>query len=88
MPLKKNLLSKVSETVKNEFYFQALLDHIEQNNIENKGHLVKFLEQETALVENWLEENKANANTKSIRDKAVHLDVLKKCSQLTEELLD
>jgi hypothetical protein len=87
MHLKKTLLSKVSEKNKNEFYFQALLDHIDQNNIQNKEHLVNFLGQETALVETWLDENKASANTKSIRDKAVHLDVLKKCSKLTGELL-
>ena len=89
MSLKKVLLEKVPNGLQEEPHFHALLDHIKHHNIETKEHLHDFLKNEIGSVENWLEENKNSGTTKvkSIRDKAIHLDVLNKCFKLTGEFL-
>ena len=48
-----------------------------------------FLQKQTNIVEKWLEDNGTLhiSATKSIREKTIHLEVLKKCSKLTEEFL-
>jgi len=89
MSLKQELLNKVPLHLKDEPHFHALLDHIKQQDIETKEHLAKFLEQQTGVVEKWLEENKNSGATavKSVREKIVQLDVLQKCHELTQEFL-
>lgn len=89
MSLKKELLKKVPNTLKEEPHFLALLDHIKKNDIKDKTHLIRFLGQEIALVEKWLEENKRSGSTtvKTVRDKIIHLDVLKKCFKSSKEFL-
>ncbi|HLC88700.1 MAG TPA: hypothetical protein VJG49_01565 [Candidatus Nanoarchaeia archaeon] len=89
MPLKTELSEKVPANLKKEPEFQALLDQIKQQRIEEKAHLVKFLEQEIALVERWLEENShsGGAAIKAVRSKIVHLGVLKKSLKLVREFL-
>ncbi|PIZ50722.1 hypothetical protein COY27_05915 [Candidatus Woesearchaeota archaeon CG_4_10_14_0_2_um_filter_33_13] len=89
MSLKKELLQKVPASIKDEPHFTALLDHIEGHKIETKEHLADFLKKEIALIEGWLESNthSSAAKTKSVRDKIIHLDVLKKCYDLSQEFL-
>jgi hypothetical protein len=89
MSLKRELLDKAPNSVKDEPHFNALLDHIKQHDIGSKDHLKKFLEQEIGILERWLEDNKNRSETavKSVRDKVVQLDVLKKCHQLSENFL-
>ncbi|MBU0457070.1 MAG: hypothetical protein ABH824_05545 [Nanoarchaeota archaeon] len=89
MSLKKEVLGKVPVLLQEEPHFHALLDHIKHHNIENKEHLRDFLEKEIAIVEKWLEENKKSGVTtvKSVRDKVLHLDVLKKCFKITQEFI-
>jgi len=89
MSLKQELLEKVPTNLKEDHYFYALLDHIKEKSIETKVHLRDFLQQEIGLVEKWMEENKhsGSTKTKTKRDKANHLNVLKKCSELTETFL-
>lgn len=86
MSLKLELLEKVPNSLKNEPHFQALLDHIKHHNIEHKEHLADFLGKEINLVESWLEQNKSAA-AKAVRDKTIHLEVLRKCSELTQNFL-
>lgn len=87
--LKNELLKKVPKNIKEEFHFQALLDHIKQHDINTKEHLADFLQKEIALVEKWLEDHKkaGSSGVKSVRDKVIHLDVLKKCFKLSQEFL-
>ncbi len=89
MPLKQELLKKVPQHLKEEPYFAALLDSIKENKIESKTHLAEFLHAEISRVEKWLEENKAQGATavKTIRDKAIKLNVLRRCAKLTQEFL-
>lgn len=89
MSLKEELLEKVSPQSKERPQFQALLDHIKKNKIENKEHLVKSLNQEIALTEKWLKDNKNTGATavKSVRNQAIKLDVLKKCQKVMQEFL-
>lgn len=87
--LKRILLEKVPKTLQKEPHFQALLDHIKQHEIETKEHLADFLKQEIGITEKWVEDNKNSglAKVKSVRDKVVKLDVLRKCFELTESFL-
>lgn len=89
MAVKQELLKLVPRDMQKEPHFLALLDHIKKQNLESKEHLRSFLKQEIKLAERWLDENKYGgpAIVKSVRDKATHLDVLKKCYALTEEFL-
>ncbi len=89
MVLKQELLKVVPKEMQKEPHFLALLDHIKKHKLENKEHLRSFLKQEIKLAEKWLEENKRGgpAVVKLVRDKATHLDVLKKCHGITEEFL-
>ncbi len=89
MSLKQILLEKIPKDLHEEPQFHALLDHIKLHNIETKEHLHDFLKNDIEIVGKWLEDNK-NSNAikvKSVRDKVVHLDVLKKCFKLTGEFL-
>ncbi len=89
MDLKQELLKKVPSKIKEEPHFHALLDHIKHHNIESKEHLADFLQKEIALIERWMEENKRTGATavKTVRDKSIHLSVLKKCFKLSQEFL-
>lgn len=89
MPLKTALLKKVPAHLKEEPHFPALLDFIKRNKIETKEHLAGFLKEEIRRGEEWLKENKNKGATavKTIRDKAIELDVLKKCAKLAQEFL-
>ena len=89
MSVKQELLQRVPREMQKEPHFLALLDHVKKQNVETKEHLRAFLRQEIKLAEKWLEQNKhAGPNVvKLVRDKATHLDVLKKCHTLTEEFL-
>ncbi len=89
MSVKKELSEKVPAKLKAEPEFQALLDLIKKQGIEEKVHLIKFLEQEIALIEKWLEENGPSGGTaiKAVRSRIVHLDVLKKSLKLVREYL-
>lgn len=89
MSLKQDFLNKTPPQRQNEPHFVALLEHIKRHNIQSKGHLVDFLKKEINLLEKSLESTKHAGPTgvKSTRDKAVHLNLLKKCYQLTQEFL-
>lgn len=89
MSLKQELIKKVPAHLKEEPHFQTLLEHIKTKGIESKEHLRDFLQQEIALVETWMGENKNSAafKTKTKRDKANHLGVLRKCLELSEKFL-
>ena len=89
MSLKKEFLDKIPRNLNGEPHVDALLDNIKEHNIETKEHLVDFLQKQTDLVEKWLEDNGTShlSATKSVREKTIHLEVLKKCSKLTEEFL-
>jgi len=89
MSLKKVLLEKVPSNLQEEAHFHALLDQIKHYNIEDKVELQDFLQKEINTVGNWVEENKNSSNikVKSVREKIIHLDLLNKCSELTEEFL-
>ena len=89
MSLKKLLLEKIPKNLQEEPHFHALLDHIKQYNIETKEHLKDFLKKEIPNLKKWLDENKNSSATKvkSVRDKVVRLDVLKKCFKLAGEFL-
>ncbi len=89
MSLKIELLNKIPKPLKEEPQLHALLDHIKQNNIETKEHLADYLNKEIQIVERWLNDNKnqGTKNMKTIRNKVVHLDLLKKCFNITQEFL-
>ena len=89
MSLKKILLEKIPKNLQEEPHFHALLDHTKHHNIETKEHLHDFLKNDIEIVEKWLEDNKNSSATKvkSVRDKVIHLDVLKKCFKLTGDFL-
>ena len=89
MSLKIELLNKIPKPLKEEPQLHALLDHIKQNNIETKEHLADYLHKEIEIVERWLNDNKnqGTKNMKTIRNKIVHLDLLKKCFNITQEFL-
>ncbi|MBI2112599.1 hypothetical protein HYT52_03635 [Candidatus Woesearchaeota archaeon] len=87
--LRDELLHKVPSKLKEEPHLQALLDHIKHHNINTKEHLADFLQKEIALIEKWLDDNKkaGSLGVKSVRDKVIHLDVLRKCFKLSQEFL-
>lgn len=89
MSLKKVLLEKVPLNSQEDPHFHALLDHIKHHKIETKEHLRDSLNQDIDVVGTWLKDNKNSGVTKvkSIRNKVLQLDVLKKCSKLTGEFL-
>ncbi len=89
MSLKHELLEKVPQNLKDEPHFYAVLDHIKEHQIETKEHLADFLKKEIGVIEKWLEDNKNSGATavKSVREKIIHLDVLKKCFELTQRFL-
>lgn len=86
---KEQVHKKIPSHIKKEPHFHALLDHIKEQNIETVEHLKDFLEKQISVVESWLESNKHRSETsvKSVRDKKIELDVLKKCYLLTQEFL-
>ena len=88
MNLKKELAEKVPSKLKSEPHFSALLAIIRKQRIDEKLHLVKFLDQEIALVENWLSEHgHGGTATKAVRSKVNELDVLKKSLKIVREYL-
>ena len=89
MSLKQELLKNVPTSLKNELYFQTLMEHVKEKEIETKEHLYDYLKKEIQLVEKWMEDNKNSGltKTKTKRDQAIHLDVLKKCFDMTERFL-
>ena len=72
-----------------EPHFQALIDQMQANKIETTEHLADYLKRELKAAESWLEANKkgGTATVKVIREKANHLDLLKKCHKLAQEFL-
>lgn len=90
MSLKQELLKNVPLSIQEEPYFLALLDHMKTHEINSKEHLDKFLSQEISLLEAWMEENKrrGTVSVKSIRERAVQIDMLKKCSKLSDSFLN
>ncbi len=89
MSLKKEIVKKVPASARGEPSFQGLLDLIKEHQFETGEQLANFLEQQIALVEKWLKENKCSgvATAETIRSKAVELALLKKCIKLTKEYL-
>jgi len=89
MSLKKELLAAVPDNLKREPHLLALVEYIEREKIENKLHLASYLKKEISMAEQLIEQNKKSGATavKLIRDKIVHLEVLKKCLGVTEEFL-
>ena len=87
MSLKRLLLDKVPNNIQQEPPFITLLDHIKEHNIESKEHLEKFISQQINIVDNWMKDNKSIASVKNFKDKATHLDMLKKFDNLTSSLL-
>ena len=89
MSLKKELLERIPRNLNGEPHVGALLDNIKEHNIETKEHLADFLQKQTNIVEKWLEDSGTShiSATKSVREKTIHLEVLKKCAKLTEEFL-
>ncbi len=89
MPLKQDLLHKIPPHLHQQPHFLALCEYIKRHQIRDAEHLTNYLKQEIGLCEKWLQENKARGPTmvKSLRDKTVQLDVLKKCYGLAKEYL-
>ncbi len=89
MGLHQELLKKVPSHIREEPHFPALLEHIKKHGIQDKEHLMRFLQQEIALVESWMKEHSRAGGTavKTLRDKTVQLDVLKKCFNLAQKFL-
>ncbi len=86
MSLKRLLLDKVPNNIQQEPPFITLLGHVKEHGIESKEHLEKFISQQIGLLDNWMKENKNIANVKTIRDKAIQLDMLQKFDNLTNFL--
>lgn len=84
--LKKELEQKVSSKLKSQPHYLALLDYISNKEISSKAHLSSYLGQEVALVEAWIKENRL-VGAKTVREKVIHLEMLKKCQGLTQEFL-
>lgn len=84
MGLKEEVLEKVPSHLKKEPEVKVLLDYIKKEGLKEKEELNNFLKKEIGLVEGWLEGNKRKGGTivKELRDKAIHLKVLKKCEKL------
>jgi len=87
MSLKRLLLDKVPNNIQQEPPFITLLGHIKEHGIESKEHLEKFISQQINIVDCWIKENKSTANVKAFKDKATHLDMLKKFDYLTRNFL-
>lgn len=85
----KEKLAKIPEHIKKEPEFKFLNERIHEKGIGEGEELIGYLEKEIALVEKWLAENKRRGGTmvKELRDKAVHLGVLKKGRKLAEDFL-
>ena len=49
-------------------------------------HLLDYLKKEIEVVGNLLQESKGATAVKSLRDKTIHLEVLKKCQDLAQNL--
>jgi hypothetical protein len=86
MSLKRLLLEKVPNNIQQEPHFITLLGHVKEHGIESKEHLEKFISQQTNIVNNWIKENKSIANVKAVKDKAMHLGMLKEFDTLTNYL--
>ena len=84
--LKQELLEKVPSHLKETPHFVALLDHIKQKNISSKEHLVDYLGKEIVILEKWMGDNR-KMSAKALREKVVHLDLLKKTKSLALEFL-
>ena len=87
MSLKRLLLDKVPSNIQQEPQFITLLGHVKEHGIDSKEHLEKFISQQIGIVSNWMRDNKSTANVKSVKDKATHLDMLKKFDYLTSNFL-
>ena len=87
MSLKRLLLDKVPNNIQQEPSFITLLGHVKEHKIESKEHLEKFISQQIGIVDNWMTENKSTANVKTIRNKATHLEMLRKFDHLTSNYL-
>ena len=87
MSLKRLLLDKVPNNIQQEPQFIALLDHVKEHGIESKEHLEKFISQHINIVDSWIKDNKSTANVRSVRDKATHLDMLRKFDDLATNFL-
>ena len=87
MSLKRLLLDKVPNNIQQEPQFITLLGHIKEHKIESKEHLEKFISQQIDIVDNWMKENKRVASVKIIRDKATHLDMLRKFDDIASNFL-
>ena len=85
--LKQELLQKVPMEVQREPYFKALLDYIKRHNLQTTAHLSRFLQQETALVQQGIATHKhsGGTNVKVVRDKTIELELLQKCSALLQK---
>ena len=89
MDLKKEILEKIPDYLKEEPEFKTLLEQIKVQNIKEKEEMLDFLKREIEKIEKWLMENKKHGGTmvKNFRDKVVQLDVLKKCKKMLGEFL-
>lgn len=89
MTLKNEVLKKIPGYLKEEPEFKVLLEHIKKEEMKSKEELSNFLKKEINLVDEWIRENKKRGGTmvKNFRDKAVRLEILKKCEKLMGEFL-
>ncbi len=84
MSLKKEILEKIPNYIKEEPEFKTLLEHVKAQEITKKEDLLIYLKKEITVMEKWMAENKGQGGTmvKSFRDKALRLGIFKKCEKL------
>ncbi len=89
MSLKQLLQQKVPRSSQLEPHFKALLEHIEMKGIDTEEHLVDFLKKEVSIIEKEVTQLKKASSTsvKSVRDRVVHLEMLRKGLGLIRDYL-
>ncbi|MBT4651081.1 hypothetical protein HOC13_01010 [Candidatus Woesearchaeota archaeon] len=86
MSLKEELSKKIPTYLQSEPEFKTLLELVQVKNISEMEHLLDYLKKEIEVVGNLLQESKGATAVKSLRDKTIHLEVLKKCQDLAQNL--
>lgn len=89
MSLKQLLQQKVPKPSQLEPHFKALLEHIEMKGIDTEEHLTDFLKKEVNLIEKEVTQLKKSSSTsvKLVRDRVVHLEMLRKGLGLVKDYL-
>ncbi len=89
MALKQEILVKVPVSRHQEPEVQALLDNVKKHNLQDKRDVARFLEQEIASAERWLQQNRQTTagSVRLMKEKAVELEMLRGCQELSRQFL-